>query len=113
MFSRQFLSMVSTTTLVMGALLVGDAIHGSVVVGTYGVTSPAFVLRLLPGLAFIWVGYTLRENHEMFLNSYFAGREAAARPDDSGEEFDQRMSPLSDESMSNLESRERERDKSE
>jgi hypothetical protein len=113
MFSRQFLSMASTTTLVIGALLVGDAIHGSVVVGIYGVTSPAFVLRLLPGLAFIWVGYTLREHHEMFLESYFAGREAAARPDDSGEEFDQRMSPLSDESVANLESRERERDKNE
>ncbi|WP_435153271.1 hypothetical protein [Haladaptatus sp. DFWS20] len=111
MFSRQFLAMVSTFTLVTGALLVGDALNGSVVTGTYGVTSVAFVLRVLPGIALIWVGYTLRENHEKFVSAYFAGREAAAKSDDSGDgEFDERMSPLSSDSMENLEAREREVD---
>ncbi|MCO8246989.1 MULTISPECIES: hypothetical protein [unclassified Haladaptatus] len=112
MVSRQFLSMLSTTTLVTGALLVGDAIHGSIVVGSYGITSPAAVLRVLPGIILVYVGYSLRENHELFISSYFSGREAAAKPEGS-EEFDERMSPLSGESMDNLEKRERERNKSE
>ncbi len=112
MVSRQFLSMISTTTLVCGALLVGDAIHGSLVTGNFAVTSPAVVLRLLPGIVLVYVGYTLRENHEMFISSYFAGRDAAGKPD-GDEQFDERMSPLSGGSMENLEKRERERNKSE
>ncbi|WP_227354757.1 hypothetical protein [Haladaptatus salinisoli] len=110
MFSRRFLSMVSTFTLVTGALLVGDSLHGSVVTGAYGVTSPAFVLRMLPGLALIWVGYTLREHHEKFISSYFAGRDAAAKSDE--DEFDERMSPLAGDGLENLEASESERDES-
>ncbi len=112
MFSRQFLSMVSTVTLVCGALLVGDAVHGAIVVGSYGVTSPAAAFRVLPGVVLIYVGYTLRENHELFISSYFAGRDAAAKPE-GNEEFDERMSPLSGDSLKNLERKEQERDKSE
>ncbi len=107
--------MVSTFTLVTGALLVGDALNGSVVSGTYGVTSPAFVLRVLPGLGFIWLGYTLRENHEKFISAYFAGREAKAKANE-GEgdgEFDERMSPLSGDGLENLEEREQERTENE
>ncbi|WP_458185388.1 hypothetical protein [Haladaptatus sp. NG-WS-4] len=106
MASRQLLAMLSTFTLVSGALLVGDALHGSVVTGTYGVTSPAFVIRLLPGVVLIWIGYTLRENHERFVSAYFAGRDAARQP--SEEEFDERMSPLSGDGLENVEARERE-----
>ncbi|WP_266076529.1 hypothetical protein [Haladaptatus caseinilyticus] len=114
MFSRQFLAMVSTFTLVTGALLVGDALNGSVVTGAYGVTTPAFMLRVLPGIVFIWVGYILRENHERFISAYFAGRDAAATSDGAegtGDgEFDERLSPLSSDSMENLDARERDAD---
>ncbi|WP_458206361.1 hypothetical protein [Haladaptatus sp. NG-SE-30] len=108
MLSRQFLAMLSTFTLVTGALLVGDALHGSVVTGVYGVLTPAFAVRVLPGIAFIWLGYTLRENHEQFISAYFAGRDAASKSSD--EEFDERMSPLSGDGLEHLEASDRDRD---
>ncbi|GAA0201273.1 hypothetical protein ACFFQF_01640 [Haladaptatus pallidirubidus] len=115
MFSRQFLAMVSTFTLVTGALLVGDALNGTVVTSRYGITSPASVFRVVPGLVLIWVGYTLRENKERFVSAYFAGRDAAAKaneePNDG--EFDERMSPISGDGLENLEARERDADKDE
>lgn len=108
MVSKQFLAMLSTATLVTGALLVGDALHLSVVEGQIGVTSPAFVLRMVPGLASIAVGYKLRHNHEDFIQSHFDGPDRASGSSEG--EFDERMSPLDSESVENLERREREAD---
>ncbi|SIR03304.1 hypothetical protein SAMN05421858_1186 [Haladaptatus litoreus] len=107
MFTRQFLAMMSTFTLVTGALLVGDALNGTVVTGTYGITSPASVFRVVPGIVLIWIGYTLRENKEKFVSAYFAGRDAAAKSkqESSDGEFDEQMSPLSGDGLENLEAR--------
>ena len=102
MLSRQFLAMLSTTTLVAGALLVGDALHGSIVTQQYGVASPGAVFRLLPGIALIGIGYRLKAHNEAFVEDHFSGRTETENPE---AEFDERMSPLDDEGLDNLERR--------
>ncbi|WP_440008760.1 hypothetical protein [Halomicrococcus sp. SG-WS-1] len=105
MLSRQFLAMLSTTTLVAGALLVGDALHGSIVTQQYGVTSPGAVLRFFPGLALIGVGYRLKAHNDAFVEEHFSGRDESGG---SEAEFDERMSPLDDEGLDNLQRRDEE-----
>lgn len=83
----------STFTLVVGALLVGDALHGAVTTGAYGVTSPAAVVRVVGGAVLIAVGYRLRTP----VSEYVAT--AADEADEESEEpasWDPSLSPLGD-----------------
>ena len=94
--------------LVTGAVLVGDALHGSVVTGQYSVTSPAAVLRALPGLVAIALGYRLRTPPSEYTSvpSDGTGGEATDSEADAAEsgtgDFDPEMSPLSDEQFDDL-----------
>jgi hypothetical protein len=60
MASPRLRATLSTAFLVVGALLVGDALHGGVVTDQYALTSPAATLRLAGGVAAVAVGRRLR-----------------------------------------------------
>lgn len=100
--------MASTFLLVTGALLIGDAIHGSVVTGQYPVTSPAAVLRAVAGLVCVALGYRLQTPPSEYtsVSSDESGGEATEPEEDAaGSEpgdFDPELSPLSDEEFEAL-----------
>lgn len=98
--------MASTFFLVTGALLVGDALHGSVVTGQYPVTSPAAVLRGVAGLVFVGLGYRLQVPASEYAST--SSNESVRETDESeagtsdGGDFDPELSPLSDEEFEEL-----------
>jgi hypothetical protein len=82
----------STTTLLVGALLVGDSLHGTVVTGTYGVVSWAAIVRFVPGMVLIAIGYRLQvsvDEAEQYAEK--SGREPATESERS---FDPEVSPV-------------------
>lgn len=98
--SVRFLAMLSTVLLVVGALLVGEAIHGGVVQGTYDLTSPWVVLRVVLGSIFIALGYRFKTPTEEYVATPSDGPDQSNRttdqspdPDQTGD-FDPEMSPL-------------------
>lgn len=102
MISVRFLALLSTLLLVVGALLVGDAIHGSVVTGTYDVTSPAAVLRAVVGIVFLALGARYQKSTEEYvaMPSGDPERQAeSADPDDEPGEFDADLSPLGEDGL--------------
>jgi hypothetical protein len=84
-------AMLSTVTLVTGALLVGDALHGSVVTGAYGIASPASVFRPLPGLVLIAIGARVRPDPEEFAPVSTGSTEGGEEDDDA---FEPELSPV-------------------
>lgn len=84
---------LSTVTLVVGALLIGDAIHGAVTVGTFGPASPAALFRLVAGLALVAVGAHLRTPAE----SYIPSVDAEPETEEAEGEFESELSPLGNE----------------
>lgn len=118
MTSLRFLALLSTVLLVVGALLVGEAIHAGVVTGTYDVTSPYVVLRVLVGAVFIALGYRFRTPTEEYVATPSADRPERATDDadssadatnspadatDNSGEFDPAMSPLGDDGLEHVE----------
>jgi len=99
--SRQFLAMLSTTALVAGALLVGDALHGGVVTSQYSPTSPAAVFRVVPGVALIWVGYRLKIHRDSLVTDILTESTPSVESDE--EEFDEEMSPLGGDGLEHVE----------
>lgn len=98
--------MASTFFLVTGALLVGDALHGSVVTGQYPVTSPASVIRWVVGLACIAVGARLRtppSEYASLPSEQSEDGESGGEADD----YDPEFSPLDDEQFEDLEADDR------
>lgn len=105
MISVRLVAMASTFFLVTGALLVGDALHGSVVTGQYSVTSPAAVLRAVAGLVSIAVGYRL-ETPPSEYTSVPSGQSRESTDDaggddaaPGGDDFDPDLSPLGDDGL--------------
>lgn len=94
MVSLRAKAALSTLLLVVGALLVGDALNGSVVTGTYGVTTPAFVLRVLVGAVAIVLGYRLRTPVEDYVATPSDDPETADPETGEGTEFDPELSPV-------------------
>ncbi len=91
--------MLSTVLLVVGALLVGEALHGGVVQGTYRLTSPYVVLRVILGSIFIALGYRFKTPAEEYVSTPSDQPTRSDREDDSPDpdqtgEFDPEMSPL-------------------
>lgn len=84
--------MGSTVTLLMGALLVGDFLHGGLVTGAFGLTSVAATVRLLPGLVLLWVGLRLRVTKEQA--ERYAEERVGTAGEDEGEGFDAEVSPV-------------------
>lgn len=103
MISVRYLALLSTFFLVTGALLVGDALHGSVVTGQYPVTSPAALVRAVVGLVCIAIGYRFQTPTSEYTS---VPSESSGSADDQGDasegDFDPEMSPLSDEQFENL-----------
>lgn len=109
MVSTRFLSMISSVLLLVGALLIGDALHASVVTGVVGLTAPITVIRVLTGAILIVFGYRARkpmvEKHRR--KSGVGDPDESDRSERSGTpvvgadadaEFDPSMSPLGDDS---------------
>lgn len=82
----------SSTTLLVGALLVGDSLHGSVVTGAYGVTSVAAILRFVPGIVLIAIGYRLQVSSEEA--ERYAERTSGEPSTGPDHEFDPEVSPV-------------------
>lgn len=95
---------VSSFCLLLGALLVGSALHGAVVTSQYAITSPAAVFRLLIGVIAIWIGYRLRIPLEDRISGSQTNHTSAETGDD--ETFDLEESPLDEASMERLAERE-------
>lgn len=93
--------MLSTLFLVTGALLLGDALHGSVVTGQYPVTSPAAVVRAVAGLVSIAIGYHFQTPVDEYSSVPSTEPEETSSDGASGE-FDSELSPLSDEQLENM-----------
>lgn len=93
--------MLSTFFLVTGALLVGDALHGSVVTAQYSVTSPAAIVRAVVGVVAIALGYRLQTPASEY--AAMPSDEPVKQTDEENGEFDAEMSPLSDEQFEDLE----------
>ncbi|QLG62917.1 hypothetical protein [Halorarum salinum] len=106
MVSTRFYGLISTVLLVVGALLVGQGFHLSLVTGEIALASPAFALHLVLGSVLIALGYRARRPvaEAYDLTSGDAGEgEASRREPDRGDgtprsgedaEFDPSMSPL-------------------
>jgi hypothetical protein len=92
------LSWLSSLALVLGALLVGDAINGAVVTNQYPATAPAAVLRVLFGIVLIWLGARVRTPPEYAPSESAEGKSAPEAPEPGAEdhEFDPELSPLGD-----------------
>lgn len=116
MNSARLLALLSTVLLVVGALLVGEAIHGGVVTGTHPVTSPWVVLRLVVGAVFIALGYRFQTPADACTVTPSAEptRSDQQRADagtgdastgDAGEasEFDSDLSPLGNDGLEHVE----------
>ena len=103
MVASSTLSWLSSLALVLGALLVGDAINGAIVTSQYPVTAPAAVLRLLLGTALIWLGARVRTPPEYLPSESTEGESAskAPEPEAEGYDFDPELSPLGGEEPTN------------
>lgn len=99
--SVRFVALVSTFLLVTGALLVGDALHGSVVTGQYPVSSPAAVLRAVAGVVCIALGYRLKtppSEYTSLPSDAVTDGDSDASEADHGD-FDPEMSPLGEDGL--------------
>lgn len=102
MISIRFVALLSTFFLVTGALLVGDALHGSVVTNQYPVTSPAAVFRAAAGLVCIAVGSWLQTPASEYTSLPSEEAQGTEGGDAAEGEFDPEMSPLSEEEFEDL-----------
>ena len=107
MVSKHALAFASTLCLLLGALLVGDALHGAVVTNQYAITSPAAVFRSVFGVLLIGIGYRLRVPPEDRLDS----SQSTDRSETEEDEFDLGESPFDETSMERLAERERKNDR--
>jgi hypothetical protein len=97
------LSWLSSLALVLGALLVGDAINGAIVTSQYPVTAPAAVLRVLFGIVLIWLGARVRTPPEYVPSEGSEDESASEAPEPGAKdhEFDPELSPLGNEEPTN------------
>ncbi|WP_430504048.1 hypothetical protein [Haloparvum sp. PAK95] len=115
MIPKRLASTIATGLWVAGALLIGNALHVSVVTGQVPLTAPAPVFYTIGGIALILISQNLDVHPSEYLDYLESGdeEEEAAEQEQSGAEFDEAASPLDEEAMANLEARERERERRE
>lgn len=106
MLSKRLSSTIATGLWVAGALLVGQALHVSVITGQTAVTAPAPVFYTIAGVVLIVVAQNLDVHPADYLD-YLDSDDEEEETTGSDEEFDQAASPLDDEALSNLEEREK------
>lgn len=117
MLSKRFSAVLATGFWVAGALLIGQAIHRSVVTGELAVTAPGTVIPAVFGALLLLIGRRLDVHPSEYLE--YVGDESegrAAGEADAGDgrsdaaEFDPELSPLGEEGVAALEERERRED---
>lgn len=90
--SLQLKALSSTVLLVVGALIVGDALNGSVVTARYPITSPAAVIRFVGGAIMIYLGYRFKTPLEEYIATPSeTENEDVEEPEG---EFDPELSPI-------------------
>lgn len=106
MLSDRLSSTIATGLWVAGALLVGQALHVSVVTGEAALTSPAPVFYTVAGIVLILVAQNLDVHPAEYLDYLDSDEDEEADAADEAE-FDPEASPLDEEALSNLEERDR------
>lgn len=119
MNSARLSALLSTVLLVVGALLVGEAIHGGVVTGARPLGSPWVVLRAAVGLAFVALGYRFRTPVEEYVAAPSGGPDRSERKSDESPrsaeespdaadvgEFDADVSPLGEDGLEHVDAEE-------
>lgn len=108
----QVLTVLSTVLLVVGAVLVGDAIHVGVVAGTAPVTSPAVVLRFVLGVVFLALGLRFRTPPEEYVTTPSDVESSRTTGDDDPDtgEFDPEVSPLGGDGLERVNAEEADRE---
>jgi hypothetical protein len=103
MVSVRLLGMVSTVLLLVGALLVGEALHVTFVQGQVSVTSVTFLGPLVLGSVLLLLGYRARAPVAQAYDLTSDSEESpsgpktdAPRADDAEDEYDPELSPLGD-----------------
>jgi hypothetical protein len=91
--------------VLVGAFVVGNAIHQTVVEGAYGYTAPPAVIGGLVGLALIVVGQRLHRPPNAYIDVQPESSESSeeAEPSEAKKGTAPEMSPLADEDLENLE----------
>lgn len=109
MASQRVAAFVGSGLLIVGAVLLGEALHVTVVRGATPITDFSVLLRAALGVGLVLVGARLDVHPREYLSvpSERADREA------NGEEggFDGELSPLDDDAFDSIEAREREHDR--
>lgn len=104
MASQRVAAFIGSGLLIVGAVLVGEVLHVTVVRGETPITDPSVLLRAALGLGLVLVGARLDVHPSEYLSvpSDRAGEEG-------GEEggFDGELSPLDDDAFDSIEARER------
>jgi hypothetical protein len=96
---------IGTMMVIVGAFVVGNAIHQTVVEGAYGVTSPPAVIGGLVGLVLIVVGQRLHRPPTAYIDVQPEGSDGGedGEPSEAKKGNAPEMSPLSDEDLENIE----------
>ena len=82
-------SLLHTVFWVLGAVLVGGALHRSVVTGEVALTTPVVLVQLVVGLGLVVAGYALRPEP-----GWGTAGAAGGRGDEGEEGYDPELSPL-------------------
>lgn len=106
MIPKRLASTIATGLWVAGALLVGNALHVSVVTGEVPITHPAPVFYAVGGIALILVAQNLDVHPSEYIDSMSTNEEEVDEGPEE-ESFDQSASPLDDEALESLDERER------
>lgn len=104
MVSPRVSAFIGSGLLIVGAILVGETLHVTVVQGAAPISDPDVLFRGAIGIALVLVGYRIdvhpREYLSLSSERDGSGDEAAANG------FDEAISPLDDESFDSIEARE-------
>ena len=111
MASQRVAAFVGSGLLIVGAVLVGEVLHVTVVRGESPITDPTVLVRAAIGVVFVLVGSRL----DVHPREYLSVPSDRARREEGGEEggFDGALSPLDDAAFDSIEAREREHDRAE
>lgn len=108
MVSQRVSAFVGSGVLIVGAILIGEALHVTVVRGVSPITDPDVLLRAAIGVGLVLVGYRLDVHPREYLSSP-SDREDGGGDEHTAGAFDEALSPLDGESFDSIEARERER----
>lgn len=109
MASQRVAAFVGSGLLIVGAVLVGEVLHVTVVRGETPIGDSGVLLRAAIGVVLVLVGARLDVHPREYL-SLPSDHEDGGGDEHAGNAFDEALSPLDGESFGSIEARERERD---